>query len=293
MVIGITQPLPTEDAWSALFSNLSKSDLDNYVVKRSKRPLLEEVSSSRLPCPISMPLPCEAILLSENGSLLRMATAGKIWAVDFQRVKKMLCCSEVKPSAERLQIRDSRNLLTRLSFKYCNISNLIQLTCQPKEYNLQKNCFFNILFICALLAMQNEKLNFQRANKNAENKDSRPITYSKTTHFLKQLKSSLIDVLVRCVNIKGGFTEWTTEWQNLPCMKLLPRNFFTILWLRSSAKKKCLVSLEVFCNLNGLKGLKHINENSLEVGKKRNNDFFSNDDPNLLANLRTKCFLKF
>ena len=43
-VIGITKPPPTEGVWSALFSNLSKSGLDNYVVKRSKRPLLEEVS---------------------------------------------------------------------------------------------------------------------------------------------------------------------------------------------------------------------------------------------------------
>ena len=43
-VIGITQPPPTEGAWSALFSNLSKSGLDNYVAKRSKRPLLEEVA---------------------------------------------------------------------------------------------------------------------------------------------------------------------------------------------------------------------------------------------------------
>ena len=40
-VIGVTQPPPKEGAWSALFSNLSKSDLDNYVVKRSKRPLSE------------------------------------------------------------------------------------------------------------------------------------------------------------------------------------------------------------------------------------------------------------
>ena len=53
MVIGITHPPSTEGAWSALSSNLSKSDLDNYVVKRSKRPLLEEVSWSRLPCLIS------------------------------------------------------------------------------------------------------------------------------------------------------------------------------------------------------------------------------------------------
>ena len=43
-VIGITQPPPREVAWSALFSNLSKSALDNYVVKRSERPLLEEVA---------------------------------------------------------------------------------------------------------------------------------------------------------------------------------------------------------------------------------------------------------
>ena len=44
MVIGITQPPPREGTWSALFSNLSKSALDNYVVKRSERPLLEEVA---------------------------------------------------------------------------------------------------------------------------------------------------------------------------------------------------------------------------------------------------------
>ena len=31
-VIGITQPAPRDGAWSALFSNLSKSALDNYVV---------------------------------------------------------------------------------------------------------------------------------------------------------------------------------------------------------------------------------------------------------------------
>ena len=44
MVIGITQPPAQEGAWSALFSNLSKSGLDIYVVNRSKRPLLEEVA---------------------------------------------------------------------------------------------------------------------------------------------------------------------------------------------------------------------------------------------------------
>ena len=38
------QPPPTEGNWSALFSNLSKSGIVNYVVKRSKRPLLEEVA---------------------------------------------------------------------------------------------------------------------------------------------------------------------------------------------------------------------------------------------------------
>ena len=43
-VIGITQPPPRDGAWSALFSNLSKSTLDNYVVNRSDRPLLEEVA---------------------------------------------------------------------------------------------------------------------------------------------------------------------------------------------------------------------------------------------------------
>ena len=32
-----------EGAWSTLCSNLSKSTLDNYVVNRSERPLLEEV----------------------------------------------------------------------------------------------------------------------------------------------------------------------------------------------------------------------------------------------------------
>ena len=43
--IGITQPPPRDGAWSALFSNLSKSALvDNYALKRSERPLLEEVA---------------------------------------------------------------------------------------------------------------------------------------------------------------------------------------------------------------------------------------------------------
>ena len=51
-VIGITQPPPRDGAWSALFSNLSKSALDDYVVKCSERPLLEEVAWSRLLCPI-------------------------------------------------------------------------------------------------------------------------------------------------------------------------------------------------------------------------------------------------
>ena len=44
----------TEGAWSALFCNLFKSGLDNYVVKRSKCPLLEEVSWSRVPIPITV-----------------------------------------------------------------------------------------------------------------------------------------------------------------------------------------------------------------------------------------------
>ena len=52
-VIEFTQPPPRDGAWSALFSNLSKSALDNYEVKRSKRPLLEEVAWSRLLFPIS------------------------------------------------------------------------------------------------------------------------------------------------------------------------------------------------------------------------------------------------
>ena len=43
-VIRITQPPQRDGAWSALFSNLSKSALDNYVVKRSEHPLLEEVA---------------------------------------------------------------------------------------------------------------------------------------------------------------------------------------------------------------------------------------------------------
>ena len=36
--MGITKPPPREDAWSALFSNLSKSELNEYVVKRPKSP---------------------------------------------------------------------------------------------------------------------------------------------------------------------------------------------------------------------------------------------------------------
>ena len=39
----ITQPPPRNGVWSALFDNLSKSGLDNYVVKRSKCPLMVEV----------------------------------------------------------------------------------------------------------------------------------------------------------------------------------------------------------------------------------------------------------
>ena len=50
-VIGITQPPPKDGARDTLFSNVSKSGLDNYVVKRTKRHLFEEVSWSRLPCP--------------------------------------------------------------------------------------------------------------------------------------------------------------------------------------------------------------------------------------------------
>ena len=51
MVIEIMEPPPKEGARSDLFSNLSKSGLDNYVVKRYERSLLEEVSLSRLPFP--------------------------------------------------------------------------------------------------------------------------------------------------------------------------------------------------------------------------------------------------
>ena len=43
-VIGIMQPPPIDGARNVLLSNLSKSGLDNYVVKRSKRHLLKEVS---------------------------------------------------------------------------------------------------------------------------------------------------------------------------------------------------------------------------------------------------------
>ena len=43
-VIGVTQPPPKDGARNALFSNRSKSGLDKYVAKRSKRHLLEEVS---------------------------------------------------------------------------------------------------------------------------------------------------------------------------------------------------------------------------------------------------------
>ena len=44
-----SQSSPKEGAWSTLFSNLSKSGLDSYIVKRSKRLLLEEVVWSWLP----------------------------------------------------------------------------------------------------------------------------------------------------------------------------------------------------------------------------------------------------
>ena len=43
-VIRITKPPPKQSAQSPLLSNLSKSGLDNYAVKRSERPLLEKVS---------------------------------------------------------------------------------------------------------------------------------------------------------------------------------------------------------------------------------------------------------
>jgi len=44
MVIGITQDPLKEGARSAFLNNLSKSGLENYVVKCSQRPLLVEVS---------------------------------------------------------------------------------------------------------------------------------------------------------------------------------------------------------------------------------------------------------
>ena len=43
----VTQPPPREGVQSALFSNLSKSGLDNYVVKRSKRPLLIPITGPK------------------------------------------------------------------------------------------------------------------------------------------------------------------------------------------------------------------------------------------------------
>ena len=43
-VIGITQPPPKDGARDTLFSNVSKSGLDNYVVKSTKRHLLEKIS---------------------------------------------------------------------------------------------------------------------------------------------------------------------------------------------------------------------------------------------------------
>ena len=51
-VIGIMQPPPKDGDRNALFSSLSKPGLDNYVVKRSKCHLLEEVSWLQSPCPI-------------------------------------------------------------------------------------------------------------------------------------------------------------------------------------------------------------------------------------------------
>ena len=40
----VDRVITTDGTWSASFSNLSKSGLDNYVVKCSKRPLLEDFS---------------------------------------------------------------------------------------------------------------------------------------------------------------------------------------------------------------------------------------------------------
>ena len=59
MVIGITQPPLRDGAWSALFSNLSKSALDKYyVVKSSECPLLEEGAWFWLLCPIEQTFDC-------------------------------------------------------------------------------------------------------------------------------------------------------------------------------------------------------------------------------------------
>ena len=60
------RPPQRDGAWSALFSNPSKSSLDNYVVKR---PLLEEVAWSRLLCHIEQIVKkCASIfLMQENG----------------------------------------------------------------------------------------------------------------------------------------------------------------------------------------------------------------------------------
>ena len=68
LIIGITQPPPKDGARNALSSNLSKSGLDNYVVKRSKRHLLEEVSWSRLPCPIHRHPIVVYDVISDSGS---------------------------------------------------------------------------------------------------------------------------------------------------------------------------------------------------------------------------------
>ena len=49
-VIGITKPSPTEGAWSALLHIFLRQNWTDYLIKRSTRPLLEEVAWYRLLC---------------------------------------------------------------------------------------------------------------------------------------------------------------------------------------------------------------------------------------------------
>ena len=121
------QTPPKEGAWIALFSNLSKSGLDNYIIKRSKRPLLDKVAWPRLPCPIC---------LNPNQFLEKVESKSNIWPLTHfdNRTVILFYFLFLLGKKERVLLTKDANILVTSSLLIHFLLNNVRSQCYQRVF---------------------------------------------------------------------------------------------------------------------------------------------------------------